>query len=118
MERPIRCIRKSFLYGRKFANDADLNEQAERWVERTSNGRRHRTTASARTAFSATSGVPCIPRLAHPINGSEPDLRSPRHCADSPAPMLSCGEMTPPERLCQGGSMTRIAVTRASDCAS
>ena len=34
----------SFFYGRQFANDADLNEQAERWLERTANVRRHGTT--------------------------------------------------------------------------
>ena len=44
VERPIRYIRESFFYGRQFANDADLNEQAERWLERTANVRRHGTT--------------------------------------------------------------------------
>ena len=44
MERPIRYLRESFFYGRQFANDADLNEQAERWLERTANVRRHGTT--------------------------------------------------------------------------
>ena len=32
VERPIRYLRESFFYGRRFANDADLNEQAERWL--------------------------------------------------------------------------------------
>ena len=44
VERPIRYLRESFFYGRQFANDADLNEQAERWLERTANVRRHGTT--------------------------------------------------------------------------
>ena len=44
MERPIRYIRDSFFYGRAFANDEDLNEQASRWLEGTANLRRHGTT--------------------------------------------------------------------------
>ena len=35
VERPIRYIRDSFFYGRAFANDEDLNEQASRWLEGT-----------------------------------------------------------------------------------
>ena len=44
VERPIRYIRESFFYGRAFANDNDLNEQAARWLEDTANVRRHATT--------------------------------------------------------------------------
>ena len=44
VERPIRYVRESFFYGRPFANDADLNEQASRWLEGTANVRRHGTT--------------------------------------------------------------------------
>ena len=44
VERPIRYIRESFFYGRVFANDEDLNEQAARWLEGTANVRRHGTT--------------------------------------------------------------------------
>jgi transposase len=47
VERPIRYVRESFFYGRTFLNDADLNAQAERWLERTANRRRHRTTGEA-----------------------------------------------------------------------
>jgi transposase len=43
VERPIRYVRESFFYGRTFLNDADLNSQAERWLDRTANQRRHRT---------------------------------------------------------------------------
>ena len=43
IERPIRYIRESFFYGRSFANDDDLNEQAARWLEGTANVRRHAT---------------------------------------------------------------------------
>ena len=44
VERPIRYIRESFFYGRAFANDEDLNEQASSWAEGTANVRRHGTT--------------------------------------------------------------------------
>ena len=44
VERPIRYLRDSFFYGRAFAGDEDLNEQASRWVEQTANVRRHSTT--------------------------------------------------------------------------
>ena len=44
VERPIRYLRDSFFYGRRFASDEDLNEQASRWVEQTANVRRHSTT--------------------------------------------------------------------------
>ena len=44
VERPIRYIRESFFYGRSFANDNDLNEQAARWLGGTANVRRHTTT--------------------------------------------------------------------------
>ena len=47
VERPIRYIRESFFYGRTFANDDDLNEQASRWLEGTANLRRHATTGGA-----------------------------------------------------------------------
>ncbi len=44
VERPIGYVRTGFFYGREFINDADLNAQAERWVEGTANVRLHGTT--------------------------------------------------------------------------
>lgn len=44
VERPIRYVRSNFLYGREFAHDADLNDQAERWLARVANVRVHGTT--------------------------------------------------------------------------
>ena len=44
VERPIRYVRDSFFYGRAFAGDEDLNEQASCWTEGTANVRRHGTT--------------------------------------------------------------------------
>ena len=44
VERPIRYIRESFHYGRAFVNDADVNDQAERWLHEVANVRQHGTT--------------------------------------------------------------------------
>jgi hypothetical protein len=44
VERPIRYLRQSFVYGRTFVSDADLNAQAERWLARVANQRVHQTT--------------------------------------------------------------------------
>lgn len=44
VERPIRYVRQSFLYGRAFAGDADLNAQALTWLDQIANPRVHGTT--------------------------------------------------------------------------
>jgi transposase len=44
VERPIRYVRESFIYGRDFLGDADLEEQAEHWLAEIANVRLHRTT--------------------------------------------------------------------------
>ncbi len=44
VERPIRYVRQSFLYGRSFAGDADLNAQVLLWLTHTANARVHGTT--------------------------------------------------------------------------
>ncbi len=44
VERPIRYVRQSFLYGRAFAGDADLNAQALHWLATVANARDHGTT--------------------------------------------------------------------------
>ncbi len=44
VERPIRYVRQSFLYGREFTGDADLNAQALHWLETVANVRTHGTT--------------------------------------------------------------------------
>ena len=62
VERPIRYIRESFFYGRSFANDNDLNEQAARWLEGTANVRRHATTG----------GASCRPLRARRAGGASP----------------------------------------------
>jgi transposase len=44
VERPIRYVRQSFLYGRTFTGDADLNAQALHWLATVANVRIHGTT--------------------------------------------------------------------------
>jgi transposase len=44
VERPIRYVRQSFLYGRSFAGDADLNAQTLQWLATVANMRIHATT--------------------------------------------------------------------------
>ena len=44
VERPIRYLRDSFLYGRTFVGDADLNAQALDWLATVANARQHATT--------------------------------------------------------------------------
>ena len=47
VERPVRYVRQSFLYGRSFAGDADLNAQALQWLDQVANRRVHATTREA-----------------------------------------------------------------------
>jgi hypothetical protein len=44
VERPIRYLRDSFLYGRTFVSDADLNDQVLHWLATVANVREHATT--------------------------------------------------------------------------
>jgi len=44
VERPIRYLRESFFYGRRFVSDADLDAELMRWLDATANVRTHRTT--------------------------------------------------------------------------
>jgi transposase InsO family protein len=46
VERPIRYLRASFLYGRPFLSDADLNAQVAHWLATVANPRVHGTTGA------------------------------------------------------------------------
>ena len=81
VERPIRYLRDSFFYGRTFANDEDLNEQAWRWLEGTANVRRHGTTGE------------------RPVDRFERDERGAlRPLAGQPYRRLGVGRATAPAR--------------------
>jgi len=44
VERPVRYLRDNFVYGRTFANDADLDQQRRHWLDDVANVRVHATT--------------------------------------------------------------------------
>jgi transposase len=44
VERPIRYLRQSFLYGREFVSDGDLEQQCIAWLADVANARVHQTT--------------------------------------------------------------------------
>ncbi|MEO7963596.1 MAG: hypothetical protein ABIT38_06760 [Gemmatimonadaceae bacterium] len=44
VERPIRCLRESFLFGRTFVSDADLKAQILSWLEIVAHARVHGAT--------------------------------------------------------------------------
>jgi transposase len=44
VERPVRYLRDNFVYGRTFANDADLDQQRRQWLDEVANVRVHATT--------------------------------------------------------------------------
>jgi len=44
VERPVRYLRDNFVYGRAFANDADLDQQRRQWLDDVANVRVHATT--------------------------------------------------------------------------
>jgi hypothetical protein len=43
VERPISYVRSSFIYGREFISDGDVDKQLCRWLDHTANVRIHRT---------------------------------------------------------------------------
>jgi transposase len=67
VERPVRYVDQSFLYGREFAGDADLNAQALWWLDHVANVRRHATTGEApRARFERDERVALRPLAPRP----------------------------------------------------
>ncbi|HKK28701.1 MAG TPA: IS21 family transposase [Gemmatimonadota bacterium] len=65
VERPIRYVRRSLVYGREFAGDADLNAQAEWWLGRVANVRVHGTTGERPTCRFEREERAALGPLAH-----------------------------------------------------
>jgi transposase len=63
VERPIRYLRASFLYGRTFLSDADLNAQVDHWLATVANPRIHGTTGAVPTVRFATEEQPRLQPL-------------------------------------------------------
>lgn len=70
VERPNSYIRGNFVYGRTFLNDADLDDQRSRWLEK-ANQRVHRTTGEVpEERFERASGICSVPWPAGPTSQS------------------------------------------------
>ena len=100
VERPIRYVRESFFYGRSFANDADLNEQAARWLEcgQRASSRHHgrapcRPFRARRASRPLAPGTRPVPSLGHPAG-------------------RRAGPASPPRRLRYACSVARCGSTR------
>lgn len=85
VERPIRYVRQSFLYGRDFAGDADLNAQGLTWLDQVANARVHGTTLEVpRVRFERDERALLRPLAARPYRAlvgrptPEPGARAPR----------------------------------------
>jgi hypothetical protein len=85
VERPIRYVRQSFLYGRTFVGDADLNAQALAWLDQVANPRVHGTTGDVpRERFEREEQAGLGPVAARPYRSlvllpePEPVARPPR----------------------------------------
>jgi len=63
VERPIRYLRESFLYGRTFLSDADLNAQVMHWLATVANVRVHGTTKAVPMERFATDEQPRLAAL-------------------------------------------------------
>jgi transposase len=63
VERPIRYLRQSFLYGRPFLGDADQNAQVEHWLATVANRRVHGTTKAVPAERFATEEQPALQPL-------------------------------------------------------
>jgi transposase len=67
VERPIRYLRESFLYGRTFLGDADLHARAGHWLEAVANARVHGTTKRVpREHFDQDERAALLPLPARP----------------------------------------------------
>jgi hypothetical protein len=88
VERPIRYVRQSFLYGRAFAGDADLNAQALGWLDQVANPRVHGTTGDVpRERFEREERAVLGPLAARPYHSLV--------LLPEPAPVLPSGPGRP-----------------------
>jgi transposase len=87
VERPIRYLRDSFLYGRTFLGDADLNAQVLDWLATVANPRVHATTREQPIARFRTTEQPTLRPLPSRAYRSlvMPDVRTARQPSRSTA---------------------------------
>ena len=78
VERPIRYLRESFLYGRTFLGDADLNAEARHWLATVANARVHGTTREVPAArFAAEEQATLQPLPLRPYRALSLDASAP-----------------------------------------
>lgn len=110
VERPIRYLRESFLYGRTFLGDADLNAQAEHWLATVANARVHGTTrAVPAERFAAEERSVLRPLPARPYRS----LVLGRASVGAAAPVAPVAPV-PAARLSRSLAMPQVAVERRS----
>jgi transposase len=69
VERPIRYLRDSFLYGREFLGDTQLGDEGRHWVETVANARLHATTKRVpRELFEGEERALLQPLAGHPYH--------------------------------------------------
>ena len=91
VERPIRYLRQSFLYGRAFAGDADLNAQALTWLAAVANVRLHQTVQEQpRVRFERDERALLLPLAARPYRSLVllPDAAPVPRATTAPVPRI------------------------------
>jgi len=89
VERPVSYLRSSFFYGREFLNDADLDEQLQRWLCRRANVRIHFTTKERPLdRFEREERAVLGPLASRPYTPLVLPLERRRRRMDSPAPRI------------------------------
>jgi len=93
VERPIRYLRESFLYGRTFCSDADLNAQVEHWLTTVANPRVHATTKAVplvRFESEERAQLAPLPARAYysPLLTPRPGAHGPSRAAGVAGPMV------------------------------
>jgi transposase len=92
VERPIRYVRQSFLYGRAFAGDADLHAQALHWLATVANVRVHGTTHEPpATRFERDERAALLPLAAQPYRALVlvPEAAPASRPATAPVPRIA-----------------------------
>jgi transposase len=104
VERPIRYLRQSFVYGRVFAGDRDLQAQADAWLRDVANARVHQTTqAVPAKRFVGEEQAVLLPLATRPYRSLYPTLGP----APSPRPVPTLARVAVERRAL--GSYAQLA---------
>jgi hypothetical protein len=86
VERPIRYLRDSFLYGREFLGDAQLSDEGSYWLETVANARVHGTTKEVpRERFEREERAVLQALASHPYHSLTLSAPAAPHRAAAPA---------------------------------